>query len=53
MVIDASGRSAAKYLFTADGRDGDDVLIGGDGRTHIRHRVATISYRPCGTDLRN
>jgi Ca2+-binding RTX toxin-like protein len=30
-VVDASGLSATSLLLTADGGDGDDVLIGGDG----------------------
>src|SRR4051794_11364734 len=30
-VVDASGLAAGSVLLTADGGDGDDVLIGGDG----------------------
>ena len=30
-VVDASGLAASSALLTADGGDGDDVLIGGDG----------------------
>ena len=30
-VVDASGLSAGAIALTADGGDGDDVLIGGDG----------------------
>ena len=30
-VVDASGLAANSALLTADGGDGDDVLIGGDG----------------------
>ena len=35
-VVDASGLAASSILLTADGGQGDDVLIGGDGNDTLR-----------------
>ena len=37
-VVDASGLSAGAIPLTANGGDGDDVLIGGDGQRHADRR---------------
>ena len=42
-VVDASGLSAGAIALTADGGDGDDVLIGSEATTRYSEARATTS----------
>ena len=49
-VVDASGLAANGIQLTADGGDGDDVLIGGDGNDIAARRMPAMTFYSAGPD---